>query len=104
MSWRTRRLIVLREHEALPIRDNLHAFELDALERINQSAGEKAFEIGRKEIRATQYVGTVQIGSVIIDVVPKIDDVDAREARARLVDMLAVAGWVPHVEIGCANQ
>ena len=58
----------------------------------------KYFEIGHNKIRFNQYVGVVQTGNLIIEVLPKID-ADSNKAKWHriLLEMLHVAGYI-HME------
>lgn len=75
-------LITIFEHQAipyqslgLPTNDPL----LDTLERLNQNAGKEIIQLQRNGLRATQYVGVIQAGARIIQILPKIDcDPDGR--------------------------
>jgi 5-methylcytosine-specific restriction enzyme subunit McrC len=75
-------LITLFEHQAipyqalgLPVNDPL----LDTLDRLNQSAGKDLIHLERNGMRATQYVGVIQVGAHLFQILPKIDcDPDGR--------------------------
>jgi 5-methylcytosine-specific restriction enzyme subunit McrC len=75
-------LITFFEHQAisyqslgLPANDPL----LDALNRLNQNAGKELIQLERQGLRATQYVGVIQAGAYLIQILPKIDcDPDGR--------------------------
>jgi len=45
---------------------------LDQLERLNNSTGNILFTVGRKTIRASQYVGLVRLGDTTLQILPKI--------------------------------
>ncbi len=69
-------VITLFEHQSityqalgLPVNDPF----LEVLDRINQSAGIELIQLGRRQLRATQYVGVIQAGSHLIQILPKID-------------------------------
>jgi 5-methylcytosine-specific restriction enzyme subunit McrC len=69
-------LITLFEHQAipynamdLPANDSL----LDILERLNQNAGKELIQLERNSLQATQYVGVIQAGVHLIQILPKID-------------------------------
>jgi 5-methylcytosine-specific restriction enzyme subunit McrC len=53
-------------------------------------------EIGLGKVRFINYVGTIQLTQVQIDIIPKLH-VDALQGRAALVNMLTVAGYVPYM-------
>ena len=75
------------------------------LDRLQRGTGRDYFELRHRDIRATQWVGSVGIGTKTIDVVPKIDVPDDganRGARANLLHMLSRAGLVPVSPAGVA--
>ena len=43
------------------------------IERLNQSAGIQLIRLERNELRATQFVGVIQAGTYLIQILPKID-------------------------------
>jgi 5-methylcytosine-specific restriction enzyme subunit McrC len=45
---------------------------LDQLERLNAQSGDALFSIGRKRIKASQYVGLVRLGDITLQILPKI--------------------------------
>ena len=58
-------------YESLGLTD--HAPLLHALEGLNQRSGIQFIQLGRKELRATQYVGVIQVDKCLIQILPKID-------------------------------
>jgi 5-methylcytosine-specific restriction enzyme subunit McrC len=75
-SLQTSNIITLFERQSIPyqslrLEDNDPLFEI--LDRLNQSAGIELIQLGRKEIQATQFVGVIQAGSHLIQILPKID-------------------------------
>lgn len=46
---------------------------LDALDKLNQTAKTELIQLERKELRATQYVGVIQAGGHLMQILPKID-------------------------------
>ena len=70
------KVITLFEHQAisyqelgLPANDPL----LDTLDRLNKSAGTNLLQPERNGMRATQYVGVIQAGALLFQILPKID-------------------------------
>jgi len=57
------------ENLGLPADDPL----LDILDRLNQNAGNELIQLERKGLRATQFVGVIQAGTHLIQILPKID-------------------------------
>lgn len=70
------------------------SFSFSALSRIM---------IGRSTVKACNFVGTVGVPGYTIEILPKID-LDDDRTRARLLDMLALAGLVPFSPGGVAPQ
>jgi len=100
---RRRRTIRLFEHERVAVGDLPSCVEggrvrftehhLDALARFNDRNGGRYFTLGRKSLRASEYVGFVQVGSLGIEVVPKVSGADGSKEtwhRALLQMLLAV--------------
>lgn len=73
------------------------------LERHQRLMRIDAFDIGRYEVRAKNYVGTISVAGRSIDILPKIDDLSEMAVRARLVEMLGVARLLPNLEAGLAE-
>ncbi len=81
--------------------------EFAALERLNRATGVEVLRAtigrgGRRELRASQYVGVVRLGTRAVQVLPKIHrsgtaDKDGREKEAtrNLLHLLAQAGRLP---------
>lgn len=75
--------------------DALSDGEKEALDRLRGPRGEKIFNVGWSEARATSFVGVVQLGSRIVQVLPKMHRTDLpaaeceREATANLLFLLS---------------
>jgi len=84
------------EHE--PIREPLSDGEKSALDNLRGPRGEKMFEVGWREARATSFVGVVQLGARVVQVLPKMHRSDLpateceREATANLLFLLSYTG------------
>src|SRR5664280_2857186 len=84
------------EHEA--IREPLSDGEKTTLDTLRGPRGEKMFEVGWREARATSFVGVVQLGARVVQVLPKMhrSDLQAtereREATANLLFLLSYTG------------
>ncbi len=74
-----------------------------ALEAVQAGQAGECVAIGRRTIKARNYVGTVSIGQRAIEILPKIDG-DSADTRRRLVEMLAVARMLPFREAEVAAQ
>jgi 5-methylcytosine-specific restriction enzyme subunit McrC len=76
ISLQASNIITLFEQQSIPnqslrLPENDHLLEI--LDRLNQSAGIEFIQLGRKELRTTQFVGVIQAGSHQIQILPKID-------------------------------
>ncbi len=103
--------ITLFEHEprpylALGLDDS--APLLAAIDALNERAGAELIRLGRRDLRATSYVGVVRAGRETIQVLPKIDyataETDAAGSATRnLLHMLAYAYGVSVRELKSAD-
>ncbi len=103
-------VLVLREFETAKIAENwnaarkeLTAGDAAAIESFQIGSRSKLFSIGRRQIKARKFVGTINLGQRAIEVLPKIDG-SAAETRQRLVEMLAVSRIVRCNEAPLATQ
>ena len=69
------------------------------LERVQAELGIECLKITRRRVTALNYVGVVGFGDRAIEVLPKSDDAD-NATRRRLVEMLSIAGQMPHLDAG----
>jgi len=95
------------EHQPIPLVGEgvlLREVHLRQLERLNRQAGVDLIQLGYKQLRATSYVGVVQLGNVTIQVLPKVDATGRDDAKdpasvdsavANLLWMLVYAGELP---------
>jgi 5-methylcytosine-specific restriction enzyme subunit McrC len=80
------------EHEQI---ESLTESEMNALEKLRGPRGERMFDVGWREVKATSFVGVVQLGPRAIQVLPKMhrDGVGAeerqRQATANLLFLLS---------------
>jgi 5-methylcytosine-specific restriction enzyme subunit McrC len=70
------RIITFTEYSKKSIRDDL-GWEisdphLDLLERLNIASKDTLFTVGRRDIKASQYVGVVRLGDTTLQILPKI--------------------------------
>ncbi len=102
------RTLEVFEHERLKVADGgLRRSEFDALVRFNDSHGGRFFEVGHLHLRATQFVGYVEVGDLAIEILPKADrhaSADARPWREGLLEMLRVAGGLALERLPDASQ
>ncbi len=56
------------------------------------------------EARADRWVGVIQVPGLCVEILPKLDDLDdAHPTRDRLLDLLSLAGMLPHAPRGVAS-
>lgn len=103
------------EHQPISLIDDdipLRDIHLRRLERLNQQAGVDLIRFGYHQLHATSYVGVIQLGDVVLQVLPKVDatgkddnhsaaSVDS--AVANLLWMLVYAGELPVHETELAS-
>lgn len=99
-------MIVLREHERIPVGDKwdsrqrtLGQQQLDMLLYHQERNGKTLLEPGYRCLKASSWVGTLGLGEHCLDVIPKIDDaagqLDDRQTRKNLLWMASRAGLIP---------
>lgn len=67
----------------------------DQLVKYNELHGCKYFDVGHKKIRFKNYVGVIQVGTLVIEILPKADSVhtpDAAKWQHALIEMLRRSG------------
>lgn len=91
-------VISLREYERLhigeldPQRPSVRPEQARHCEGLRCRHGFDVFErAGEAMLSASQYVGAVQIGSLTVEVLPKVEGIDGTTMRRNLVAMLSVA-------------
>lgn len=88
--------IQLFEHEAIAIGERgFTARHFNALVGWNERNGGRFLEVGHRKLRCRQYVGVVQVGDLVIEVLPKADRDAGEDDKPRwhgaLLTMLGVA-------------
>ncbi|MEK6238359.1 MAG: McrC family protein [Planctomycetales bacterium] len=106
---RSPNVLQLREYEAArigarwdPDRKIIPIHVVMELERLQSLQRREFFQISRQRVKAKNFVGVVGVGDLAVEVLPKTDD-ETVSARRRLVEMLSVAGFVPHLDAGVAE-
>lgn len=86
------------EHEVLRIGDRgLTTGHFDALVKFNQQHGDRFFTVRHQSLRFASYVGVIQVGTLIIEVLPKTDRAgvgDETRWRNALIGMLRFCGYL----------
>jgi 5-methylcytosine-specific restriction enzyme subunit McrC len=104
------RTLEVFEHGKLPVTasgDGLRPLEFDELVRFNDRYDGRYFEVGHKHLKATSYVGYVEVGDVAIEVLPKADKharADAQVWREGLLEMLQVSLGLRLASVSDASQ
>ena len=57
---------------------------------LKSTEGERVLQDGRNRLRAQQTVGIIAAPGITLEILPKIDDLDAPGVRRRLIHMIAV--------------
>lgn len=103
--------IRIREYDSILIGESWDAsantisgIEAAAIERHMEETGRNLLTFGHKQLKSTNWVGTLAVGDKCIEVYPKIDSTDGSDplgrARENLIHMVATAGYVPYTEAG----
>jgi len=85
------------EHEKLRIGERgFKRVHFDRLLLWNEANGFKYFDAGHNAIKFSHYVGVIQVGDLVIQVLPKADrDNDSEKWQKALVDMLRIVHDLP---------
>jgi 5-methylcytosine-specific restriction enzyme subunit McrC len=94
-----RKTLYVFEHTSLWVDEyELKQSHFDALVKYNDQHGGKYFKVGHNKLTFTSYVGVIQAGDLVIEVLPKADrrtDVNNTfKWRGVLLTMLANAGYI----------
>jgi 5-methylcytosine-specific restriction enzyme subunit McrC len=65
--------MVLFEHERLRVGEGLGQDQFDAIARWKERTGHPALELGHRGFRTTHWVGVLQVGSLLIEILPKAE-------------------------------
>lgn len=103
-------VLTLREHQSAQLGDRwsvedrvIDRRDAPMLEAINARQNANIFALGYRNVKATQFVGTMGVGRHLIEVLPKIDR-DLAATRKRLVEMLSISGLMRFYESSIAAQ
>jgi 5-methylcytosine-specific restriction enzyme subunit McrC len=107
--------IAVREHESLPVvrlradanQRAITEHERDQLLALNDTLLKRVVEFRHRSVRFLQYCGAIQLGSLTLEVLPKIAEEDGEGGleldRRVLIGMLSVCGKLPMLETGRAS-
>ncbi len=102
--------ITIFEYERLNVGEKgFNQYHFNALVKFNDLHGGKYFTIGFNKITFKSYVGVLQVGSKVIEILPKADDRSSGEQsrskwQAALLRMLQMAGYIKLNETESASQ
>lgn len=103
----SRRVLTLREFETatigqqwMPEQHTVPVDFVDAVDRLQGAYGASVVSCGRRSLRTANWVGTVNAGGRVLDILPKTDQPDNALARQQLVTMLVRGRCVPSLELG----
>lgn len=91
-------LITVFEHSSLKIHNgSLNETQLEALQQFHGEKGNPYYTLTHKGVKFKEYVGVIQVGKTIIEVLPKTDqsfakNQDQAKWRKCLIDMLKAVG------------
>lgn len=91
MNKRSKNHIVVFEHEKLHVRDGLDENKLSALQKYYGSEGVPYYSLIHNGVKFGSFVGVVQVGNLVIEVLPKADNKlenDEDKWRNILIDMV----------------
>ena len=97
-----KKVITLFEHQNCPYERFLEFNKeeiLESIEELNQASKTKLLNLGHDHLSSTQFVGMIQVGNLIFEILPKIDyaigegnsDTEYQSATNNLLVMLAYA-------------
>ncbi|WP_374461715.1 McrC family protein [Chryseobacterium taeanense] len=102
--------ITVFEYERLNVGEKgFNQYHFNALVKFNDLHGGKYFTIGFNKITFKSYVGVLQVGSKVIEILPKADDrFSGEQSRSKwqsaLLRMLQMAGYIKLNETDSASQ
>jgi 5-methylcytosine-specific restriction enzyme subunit McrC len=97
--------LTVYEHQCLKL-DEQPLFEkhhLEALQRFYGEKGTNYYTLINKGVKFNQYVGVIQVGKLVIEVLPKTDNGKEEKWRNLLIGMLRAVGTVKIFSSGTAN-
>jgi 5-methylcytosine-specific restriction enzyme subunit McrC len=95
--------ITVYEHQSLRLNQNSKEFNVDTLHALQQYSGSKGvpyYSLIHNGVRFNEYVGVIQVGNTIIEVLPKTDnnfenpEKDKSQWRNLLIGMLRATGEI----------
>ena len=91
-------VIKVFEYSSLKVNSKFTERQFEQLVYYNEIHGNKYFNVGNRKIYFKNYVGVIQIGNLIIEILPKADKTESEEIKAKwhnaLIYMLHIAGYI----------
>ena len=97
--------ITVYEHQALKLdmHEDFKIHHLEALQRYYGEKGTNYYSLINKGVKFSQYVGVLQVGKLIVEVLPKTDRDEGIDWRKLLIGMLRAVGTVKIFSTGTTN-
>lgn len=92
------RVIKVFEYTHLRVGDEFTQEYFEQLVKYNEQYGNKYFNVGNKRIYFKNYVGVLQVGDLVIEILPKTDRDETEELKNKwhnaLIYMLHICGYI----------
>lgn len=109
LKFMNNKIIKVFEYDTLAVNETFREKHFTRLVHYNETHGNKFFSVGNKRIYFRQYVGVIQVGSLIIEILPKPDKHHISDESAKdtwhntLVEMLRECGFIKLESLTSAN-
>lgn len=105
MEGEKRHIITVYEHQSLKldVDNEFKDFHLKALQRFYGEKGTNYYSLINNGVKFNQLVGVIQVGKLVIEVLPKTDNGNEKKWRKLLIGMLKAVGTVKVFSTGTAN-
>ncbi|MBF0233376.1 MAG: restriction endonuclease [Desulfamplus sp.] len=92
------KVIKVFEYSQLCVDDNFTQKHFEQLVIYNEKHGNKYFSVGNKRIYFKNYVGVIQSGNLVVEILPKADKKESEELKNKwhnaLIYMLHICGYI----------
>lgn len=103
-----RRVITRYEHDTISVPGDISKSQFASLARYHEKVSSDYYSLGYTSIKLNQYVGVIQVGDTVIEVLPKIDRDTDPEGKPRwrrtLLQMLEVCQKITPRTVGTVDQ
>lgn len=105
MDFIDKNRITVFEHQSLKLggHKDFTIHHLEALQRYFGEKGTNYFTLINNGVKFNQYVGVIQVGELVIEVLPKTDKSENVDWRKLLIGMLRAIGTIKVFSTGTAN-